>query len=174
MRTWSYTIMGCSEASTYWFCYSDYIWSNLTDNEIKTFKSIPEERIRSLIEAHYDILVKLAIEKKSRLAYQVLGVFLMDFGAKMTNAVRELILIHSHWEDEKDQLFNEKDRAERFFYLSEFCEKVKTYKEGVKTTISWETQNQVVEKLRKQGLIDTKYPLVVAPDKTSIDHHIKK
>lgn len=96
MRTWFYTIMGCSEASTYWFCYSDYIWSNLTDNEIKTFKSIPEERIGSLIEAHYDTLVKLAIEKKSRLAYQVLGVFLMDFGAKMTNAVRELILIHSH------------------------------------------------------------------------------
>ena len=71
-------------------------------------------------------------------------------------------------------MFNEKDRAERFFYLSEFRKKIESYKEGVETIISWETQNQVVEKMRRQGLIDTNYPLIIAPDRTSIKYNIKK
>lgn len=97
----------------------------------------------------------------------------MDHGAKMTNALKELILLHSHWEQEKDQLFNEKDRAERFYYLSEFREKLEKYKDGVKTMITWETNNQVVEKLRDQGIINTNYPFIVAPDKVSIDYKIR-
>ncbi len=174
MRTWSYTIMGCSMASTYWFQFSELVDSSLTEDEKKTFRCIPEKRWRSLINERYEDLVDLAISHRSMLAYHVLGVFLMKFGANMTNCLKELILIHSRWEDEKNQLFNDKDRAERFYYLSEFRRKIELYKEGIETTISWETQNQVVEKMRRQGLIDTNYPLLVAPNKTSINYNIKK
>ena len=125
MSTWSYTIMGNSEAYTYWGKFSEFIWSFININEIKSSRNISDERLNSIIEEQYEHLVRLAIEQKSRLAFQVLGVFLMDHGAKMTNALKELILLHSHWEEEKDQLFSEKDRAERFYYLSEFHKKVK-------------------------------------------------
>lgn len=172
MRTWSYTIMGSSEASTYWFQFSELIDSSLTEDEGKILRDIPDERWNSLIEQRYANLVGIAIRQKSRLAYQVLDVFLMRFGAKMSNALKELILINSQWEDEKSQLFDEADRAERFYYLSEFCKAIINYKEGIKTKITWETQNQVVEKLRNQGLIDTEYPLILAPDRPSIDYHI--
>lgn len=174
MRTWSYTIMGCSMASTYWFQFSELVDSYLTEDERKTFRYVPEERWRNLINERYEELVDIAISRRSMLAYQVLGVFLMKFGAKMTNCLKELILVYSRWEDEENQLFNEKDRAERFFYLSEFRKKIESYKEGVETIISWETQNQVVEKMRRQGLIDTNYPLIIAPDRTSIKYNIKK
>ncbi|MFX1346859.1 MAG: hypothetical protein ACFFAI_17315 [Promethearchaeota archaeon] len=174
MRTWSYTIMGNSDASTYWFMFSELIDSSLTEEERKALQLIPEKRWVSLIEERYEDLVEIAIKLKSRLAYQVLGVFLMKFGVKITNALKELILINSRWEDEKDQLFNEKDRAERFYYISEFCKAIQSYKEGVPTNISCETQNQVVEKLRKRGLINTNYPLIMAPDRTKIDYYIKK
>ncbi|MBA7674397.1 hypothetical protein ES703_82611 [subsurface metagenome] len=172
MRTWSYTIMGSSEASTYWFRFSQLIDSFLTEGEKKELRYVPKDKWKFLIEERYEDIVKLAIRQKSRLAYQVLGVFLMKFGVKMTNALKELILIHSRWENEKDQLFDERDRAERFYYLCEFREKIESYVEGVETTISWETQNQVVEKLRNQGLIDTNYPLFIAPNRTSINYHI--
>jgi len=51
--------------------------------------------------------------------------------------------------------------------------KLKKYKDGVKTTITWETGNQVVEKLRDQGIIATNYPFIVAPEKVSIDYKIR-
>ena len=43
----------------------------------------------------------------------------------------------------------------------------------MKTTITWETGNQVVEKLRDQGIIATNYPFIVAPEKVSIDYKIR-
>jgi len=120
MKTWSYTIMGNSEATRYWFVFSDYIWSYLTDTEIKTLRSIPDKRLKSIIEEHYEGLVRLAIKQKSRLANQVLGVFLMEFGAKMTNALRELILIHSRWEDHTGHANEEVRTQPDIYYESSF------------------------------------------------------
>ncbi|MFW9881569.1 MAG: hypothetical protein ACFFG0_51545 [Candidatus Thorarchaeota archaeon] len=177
MRTWSYTIMGSSQANNYWAEFSEHIFSFIPIEEImelnRRSENLSNERLSSIINDHYEVLVSLAIRKKSRLAYQVLGVYLMDNGAKMTNALKELILINSRWDDEKDQLFNEKDKAERFYYLSEFREAIKNYKEGVKTMITWESNNQVVERLQEQGVIDDNYPFILAPDRTPIKYDIK-
>ena len=172
-RTWSYTIMGNIQASIYWFKFNDVLDESLTEDEKKSYNPVSIERKRELIRTHYEDLVTLAIELKSRLAYQVLGIYLMKFGGKMTNALKELILIHSRWEDEKDQLFDENDRAERFYYLSEFREAIKNYKEGAKTMTTWENNNQVVEKLREKGVINDDYPFIIAPDKTPIKYDIK-
>ncbi len=173
MSTWSYTIMGNSEAYKFWAKYSEFIWSFVDISEIATSRGVSDERLQCIIREGYEDLVGLAIKQKSRLANQVLGVYLMDHGAKMTNALKELILLNSRWEEERDQLFSETDRAERFHYLSEFCEKIRYYVSGVKTKISWETGNQVVERLREEGLITDNYPFVIAPEKVSIDHTIK-
>lgn len=173
MRTWSYTIMGNSQANIFFARFNDIVDNALSDIEKETLREISDERNKELIEQTYEDLVRLAIKQKSRLAYQVLGVYLMKFGAKMTNALKELILINSNWDDEKDQLFDEKDKAERFYYLSEFREAIKNYKEGVKTKITWESNNQVVKKLREQGKINDDYPFIIAPDRIPIRHDIK-
>ena len=39
--------------------------------------------------------------------------------------------------------------------------------------ITWETNNQVVEKLREKGVINDDYPFIIAPDKTPINYDIK-
>ncbi len=173
LRTWSYTIMGNSQAHIFLARFNNIVDNALSDVEKRTLREIPDERRKELIEQTYEVLVSFAIRQKSRLAYQVLGVYLMDHGAKMTNALKELILINSRWDDEKDQLFDEKDKAERFYYLSEFREAIKNYKEGVKTMITWESNNQVVESLREQGVIDDDYPFIIAPDRTPIKYDIK-
>ena len=165
--------MGNSEAYRYWGKYSEFIWSFVDISEIATSNYVSDERLQYIVRERYEDLVGLAIKQRSRLAYQVLGVFLMDHGAKMTNALKELILVHSCWEHEKTQLLDEKERSERFYYLSEFREKIESHKEGVKTEVTWETQNQVVEKLREEGVIIDNYPFVIAPGKVSIDHTIK-
>lgn len=171
MGTWSYTIMGNTEAWVYWSHFYELIRSSLSDKE--EVEHISDDRIRDLIADLFEDLVKNAIEYKSRLAYQVLGVFLMKFGAKMNSAIRELILIHSRWEDEEDHLFDEKDRAERFYHLSNFCDKVSNYRNNVKTTVFYESPANIVVELRKQGAITTEYPLIAPPQRTPINYSIK-
>jgi len=136
-------------------------------------RHVSDDRVKQLIEDLYEDLVKTVIENKSRLAYQVLGVFLMEFGAKMTAAVRELILMHSRWEDEEEQLFDEKDRAERFYHLSKFREKVSNYKNNVKTTVFYESPASIVVELRRQNIITSDYPLIAPPQKTPINYNIE-
>ena len=169
MRTWSYTIMGCSQAFYYWSYFFDIL-----EDEEEVLEKFPDSKVKDLIEEKYERLVSFAIELKSRLAFQVLGVLLMNYGAKLTNALRKLILIYSRWEDEKDQLFDEKDRLERFYYLSEFRKTIKSYKGGIPTKIPWEWPSQIIEKLREQGEIETNYPFIISPDRTPISHSLKK
>jgi len=164
--------MGSDEASKYWVTYSDFLFSFLTVEEMQSV-STSSGRLRIIIETHYEDLVIITIDQKSRLAFQVLGVYLMDHGAKMSSALRELILIYSSWENERDQLFDERDKAERYHYLSEFREKIRNYKEGIKTTVSWETNNQIVHKLQEEGVINSDYPFIMAPERRAIDYNIK-
>jgi len=171
--------MGSTEATTYDFLFLKFIQSFLTEKTRKSYNfnrriCIPNSIIKSFIQKKYDELVTLVSEQKSRLAFQVFGVFLMRHGAKMTDNVKELILKHSHWEDEKEQLLESKDRNERMFYLSDFSGKIKNYFEGVKTTVPFESPDDIVQKLRKQGVIKTNYPFIAAPERAPIDYVIKE
>jgi len=56
--------------------------------------------------------------------------------------------------------------------LSDFREKIKNYVEGVKTTVPRESSDDVVQKLRKQGVIKTNYPFIIPPERTPIDYTI--
>ncbi len=172
MSTWSYTIMGTSKAFFYDASFFEFIYSFLNRNK-RTKEPFPEELFVSLINEKYDELVSILFQQKSRLAYQVFGVFLMKNGAKMTDAVKKLILKHSRWDDEENQLLNPMDKSERLFYLTDFCKKIENYVEGVKTTVPYELPEDIVQKLRRQGIIKTDYPFVLAPERTPIDYKIR-
>lgn len=49
MSTWSYTIMGNSKAYTYWAKFGDFIWSFISDDEIRLSKNISVRQLRSVI-----------------------------------------------------------------------------------------------------------------------------
>jgi len=172
MAAWSYTIMGSTEADIYYFRIFSFIQSKLSKEDRKHSR-IPDSIINVYVETNYDDLVKLIFDQKSRLAYQVFGVFLMKHGAKMTDKVKEFILNNSRWEDEKDQLLEPKNNTKRLHYLNDFREKIENYVEGVKTTVPFESPDDVVQQLRKQGIITTNYPFIVAPERAPIDHLIK-
>lgn len=143
--TWVYTIMGNKEAETTWDLYMSLLQDQITDEEYERlfpenflgdFK-FPDMSAKGLIDRCYNELVDLVSKQNSRLAYQVLGVFLMKFRGRMTQDIRILILKNSEWKDERNQLVSEQDKSERRKYLADFREKVKNYKEGIKTEIPW-------------------------------------
>ena len=70
----------------------------------------------------------------------------MEYGAKMTEDVRERILEFSRWEDEEGQLVHKKDREEREMYLLDFREKIRGYKGGVKVEVPHEIMNDVMDR----------------------------
>ncbi|MEE9377647.1 MAG: hypothetical protein V3V33_06385 [Candidatus Lokiarchaeia archaeon] len=171
MGTWSYTIMGNTEAWIFWSHLYELVLSSLSS--IEKDRHVSDDRIKQSIEDLYEDLVKTVIESKSRLAYQVFGVFLMEFGATMTAAVRELILIHSRWENEEEQLFDEKDKAERFYHLSNFREIISNYRNNVKTSVFYESPASIVVELRKRNVITSDYPFIAPPQRTPISYSFK-
>ena len=104
-----------------------------------------------LIERAFDNLVAHAYKKKSRLAFMVLGVFLMLYGNKIPEELRQTILKYSDWEYEKDQLKNEKDRDERKRFLDDFREKIKNYDGTRVVKVPFYTVTRVINGKREKG-----------------------
>jgi hypothetical protein len=152
IETWSYSIEGNDEA---WALSSDFIdimISHLTPEENKKYpRNIPKSMDEVLIERAYDQLVAYAYEKKSRLAFMVLGVFLMLHKNKITEELKQTILNYSDWEYEKDQLKSEKDREERKKFLDDFREKIKKY-DGTKVVkVPFYTVTRVIDEKKVRG-----------------------
>ncbi len=157
---WSYTIKGnlralyyhedllkiCLDAMTdkeekeFWnnnFTLQDALKIRLGEEteEIRSKKIKRSQRMSSLIGRCYDKLVHFVRNQSSRLAYMVLGVFLMEDGGKMTKELREDVLKYSDWEYEKHQFKNVEERELRKKNLIEFREKVKEYIPGIPTLV---------------------------------------
>jgi len=152
IETWSYSIEGNDEA---WALSSDFTsitTSHLTPEENKKYpRKIPASMDKILIERAYDQLVAYAYEKKSRLAFMVLGLDLMLFKCRITEKLRQTILKYSDWEYEKDQLKNKKDREERKKFLDDFREKIKKY-DGTKVVkVPFYTVTRVIEEKKARG-----------------------
>jgi len=152
IETWSYSIKGNDEA---WHLSSDFIdimIDHLTPEENKKYpRRIPDSMDKILIERAYDKLVACAYEKKSRLAFMVLGVFLMLHKSKITEELRQTILKYSDWEYEKDQLKSEEDRKERKKFLDDFREKIKNY-DGTKVVkVPFYTVTRVIDEKKARG-----------------------
>jgi hypothetical protein len=152
IETWSYSILGNDEASNLNSDFIDIMIDHLTPEEDKKFpRDIPESMDTILIERAYNKLIAHSYKKKSRLAFMVLGCFLMRYKSKITEELRQTILKYSDWEYEKDQLKNEKDRKERKKFLDDFREKIKNY-DGTKVVkVPFYTVTRVINEKREKG-----------------------
>ncbi len=152
IRTWSYSIKGNDEASSLNSDFIDIMIDHLTPEEDKKFPiSVPESMDTILIERAYDQLIAHAYTKKSRLAFMVLGCFLMRYKSKITKELRQTILKYSDWEYEKDQLKDEEDRDERKRFLDDFREKIKNY-DGTKVVkVPFYSITYIINEKREKG-----------------------
>ena len=158
--TWAYTITGNIKAEVFFWAFLKIIYNFLTKKEVERYDGInefiPYELHREIINNRcYEDLVEFASRQDSRLAFMVLGVVIMKYGAKMTEELRELILKYSDWSFERDQLENKRDRQERKKFLLDFREKIKDYQDGVETMVPVVPLTSLLEdKLKDDSLID--------------------
>jgi len=152
IETWSYSIKGNDEASNLDSDFIDIMIDHLTPEENKKYpRRIPDSMDKILIERAYDKLVAYAYEKKSRLAFMVLGCFLMLSKVKITEELKQTILKYSDWEYEKDQLKNKKDREERKKFLNDFREKIKKYDGSKVVKVPFYTVTRVIDEKKARG-----------------------
>jgi hypothetical protein len=162
--TWSYTIMGNKRAEIFWWEFFQILLEHLTDEErAKHPVGLPRSLIKGLINSNYEELVQYTNRQNSRLTFQVLGVLLMEYGAKMTEGVRMLILKHSDWNYERAQLINAQDISDRRNFLFDYREKVKNYHGGFKVDVPIELLTDIMENNGENTIID----------RQSIDFQIK-
>ena len=134
--------MGNSDAFGYWTEFFSIVGRYKTPREqnaqvssIKPFPPDQAELIKEIIDNRcYNELTQYISKQNSRLAFFVLGAFLMNVGAKMSEDLREKILHYSSWKYEENQLSFQTiiDIEERKKHLFDFRKKVKNYKNGVK------------------------------------------
>jgi len=123
----------------------DIAYASATDKEFKEYHNqiadtYSKEFINQLVNRSYDKLLKFVFNHKyPRLAFQILGVFILSHGAGMPDDIRLLILAHSDWESERVQLKNDQDKVEREKWLLDFRERVENYIEGIPVNIPHET-----------------------------------
>lgn len=127
-EVWAYTIMGSKEAQAIWYDLIDILLSKMTPKEL----SRPSGQFSpDLINNRaIDDLSKYIQSKNSRLAYFVLGVLIMKYGAKISSKLRKLLLEYSRWEYEEHQFTSESVKQERKKYLLDFRYRVQNYKES--------------------------------------------
>ena len=165
---WSYTIKGSLRALYYYEDLEKICLVSMTDKEEKEFwdnnitlqdalkirlgketEEIRNKKIKisqimsSQINRCYDKLVHFVRNQNSRLAYMVLGVFLMEDGGKMTKELKEDILKYSDWEYEEHQFKTVEEQELRKQYLIKFRNKVKDYIPGVLTLVTEKTLSDV-------------------------------
>ena len=152
IETWSYSILGNDEASDLSSVFIDIVLDHLTPEEEEEYpRKIPDHLFEILIGRAYDQLVAYAREKKSRLAFMVLGCFLMRNKIKIAKDLRHTILKYSDWDYEKDQLKNEKDREERKNFLDDFRKKIKDYDGSKVVKVPYYTVSRVINEKREKG-----------------------
>ncbi|MBD3214094.1 MAG: hypothetical protein GF311_15905 [Candidatus Lokiarchaeota archaeon] len=127
-RTWAYTMTGNDRARRIRWDYMDIVHDHMKSADFEKYpEGIPRKFRKKIIERYYDEFLEYLSQQDSRLAYIVLGVFLMQFGAIITDDLKQKILKYSDWKWDKDQLEKRKDRMERKKYTKEFRTKLKDY-----------------------------------------------
>ena len=148
MDTWSYRLLGCDDAVDLLYDITLLVVSQAPDGELESYSRyiIPEERERELIIASYENLKGFIESKKSRLAYMILGMYLMSKGAEIDEDLKEKILEYSDWKYEKDQITDEKHRKQRKINLDKFRENVKRYDGTEKIPLQFDTITSVINR----------------------------
>ena len=150
--TWSYSIMGNDEAWDFHYEFIKIAIYHLTTEENERYpRKIPENLFRVLIGRSYNLLIAHAQKKKSRLAFMVLGRFLMLHKVEMTEKNRREIFKYSDWEFEKHQFKNSKDIEERKEFLEDFRSKIEVYDGLMKVRLPLYTVAHVISEKEAKG-----------------------
>lgn len=137
-ETWCYEIMGNEDADYIFYSYSRFLTVHFTDKQWEQYqeecRDFPKKRdkIRHryeqvILEGCYDNFLDYVEKKQSRLAYQVLGVYLMNNGHFLSNNLKEIILKNARWKDDEEYLKNEYDKQERKKVLEIFRDAIQNY-----------------------------------------------
>lgn len=71
------------------------------------YRQLFQHLYKDAINKYYDELLECVKSKENRrIAFQVFSVLLMEYGAKMTDNIKKLILEKSHWRDERHIIKN--------------------------------------------------------------------
>ena len=150
--TWSYSVLGNDKAMNFYYKYISLIINRLPQPLCKVYsKGLPDEIYQELIEKNYNQLIEFATRQKSRLAFIVLGLYIMKHGAKLSDGLKKKILKYSSWEYEKDQLTDKKDRMERKRFLIDFRSKIKNYDGTKKVKVPLYTVTRVINERKTKG-----------------------
>ncbi|MFX1409584.1 MAG: hypothetical protein ACFFA6_04480 [Promethearchaeota archaeon] len=150
--TWSYCILGNDDAMLYLNKYVDITTKDVPHNIFKKYsQGLPDELYHELIKNSYDQLFDYAYNQKSRLAFLVLGVFLMLHKAKLTEELRQIILNYSDWKYEEKQLKKKEYRAERKYFLADFRKKIKEYDGTRRVKVPLYTVTRVINEKKAKG-----------------------
>jgi len=144
-RTWSYEITGNRHASDIYSALlsncNNYLTpeqQKMSSQEYKEVRNKDYENRITTVNKWYKIsadqglddLTKFIERIGSRLAFQVLGFFLMQIGANISDKLKKLILENSELKDDLPYLKKKKHQEERTKYLLDFHKKIKNYESG--------------------------------------------
>ena len=152
-RTWSYSILGSDDAMHLYHKYVSIINESLTPKELEKREDLNEkDKVdKILIERNYEQLLKFACNQKTRLAFIVLGEFIMSHGGLLSEELRHTILKYSDWSYEKFQFKSKTDRTERKKFLDDFREKVQNYDGSEKIFLPFYTVSRVIKEMEARG-----------------------
>ena len=161
---WSYTVMGNWRAGRYYESLFRICLTKITtEDRIKATEMkrsvIEKNLVKRILEASIDELTEFVRTERSRLAYLVLGVLLMRYGAIIPSKVTEEILKYTSWEFEEFQFKTEEEKSLRKKFLLEFREKLNNHIESVCTEVSHEALRDVYKDHGPFNLTPIKYEI---------------
>ncbi|TKJ20151.1 MAG: hypothetical protein CEE43_13230 [Promethearchaeota archaeon Loki_b32] len=90
-----------------------------------------------LINRCYNELIQCAHQSNSRFAFHALGVIILEYGAKMPDEIKKLIIENSRWIDGRNRFKHKLAPTERKKYLFDFIAKLLEYKDGEIVKFPW-------------------------------------
>jgi len=153
-RTWSYSILGSDDAMELNYNYISIMNKCLSPEERKEKMkdSVGKNRMdKILINRCYNQLVEFAQHQKSRLAFIVLGEFIMAHAGEIDVDLRRLIIKYSNWSYERHQFINKRDRKERKNFLMDFRRKIKKYDGTERVYVPFYSVNRVINEMQERG-----------------------
>ncbi|NGX49266.1 MAG: hypothetical protein K940chlam5_00863 [Candidatus Anoxychlamydiales bacterium] len=152
-RTWSYSILGNDLAMHFYHEYILIINKNLTpvEREMREASKDRREIDKIFIARNYNQLFRFAQNQKSRLAFIILGWYIISHAGALPENLKQVILKYSDWSYEEFQLKSKKDRKERKYFLNDFREKLQNYDGSEKVFVPFFTVSDIINAVEARG-----------------------
>lgn len=113
----------------------EYKFIKICGLNIKEYMENEKILNKNIFEKNFKNLIEFVESEKSHIAYQVLGVFILKTGSKLTNYLRKRIIESTRWIYDKENEWPHKWLKLRKFYLYDLRKKIMNHKECVRTYV---------------------------------------